>query len=172
MRSPRGASLRVTCHVSRVTNGRGSIRLTEVLTLIASFMIVTALGASVHRQMWEAAELLRYRSTMQELTSTVRAMPSRAIAERRTIQLHANAARGVFQLTAVVEKPARYEMIERTMWLPEGLEISEAPTVVSASPAGRLSRSSIVVAAPSYNRLFRLTTDEQGLVQLHEESTL
>lgn len=169
----------VTCHLSPrceptpPTPSRwGSIRFSEVLTLIVSFVLVTALGASVHRQMWEAAGLLGYRSVMQELASAVRAMPSRAIAERRTIQLHADAAHGVFQLTVVVGRPMRYETIERTIWLPKGLEISEAPPVVSASPAGRLSRSSIVVAAPSYNRMFRLTTNEQGLVQLHEESTL
>ena len=162
-----GAAGRHTPH-----SGERVLSLVEVAVLIVSAVIISALGSSAHRWLWTQAELLRYRSTMQELSTTVRAMRSRALGQRCTEQLRIDPLRGMLQLTAIRESPTAYETVERTFWLPKGLQISDAPSAVTALPTGRLSSGSILVAAPSYNRLFRLTTNEDGLVQLHEESTL
>ena len=150
---------------------RGLSRI-ESAILLASLLIIARIGASTHRWMWEETELAHYRATMQELTRTVRAMHSHALAGRRTIQLHIDTSRGVFQLISVQDKPAPYEIIERTIWLPEGLQVREAPEALTALPTGRMSPTAIIIDAPSHNRLFRLTTTEAGLVQLNEESTL
>jgi hypothetical protein len=88
------------------------------------------------------------------------------------MQLRVDVSQGAFHLSTTQGKFKSYETIERTLWLPKGLEISEAPTVLTALPTGRLSAGSIVIIAPVYNRLFRLTTAERGLVHLDEEPTL
>ena len=130
-------------------------------------------GLGIYRTAQREAELTRYRSTMQELSSTLRAMRAQAIARRRTIQLSLDPAHGAFQLMSV--RPGRhrsYDTVERTLWLPAGLQILEGPPFLTALPSGRLSAATIVVAAPAYQRVFRLTTRESGGVQLDEEPTL
>lgn len=152
-------------------NRRG-VTQTEWIVVTSSLVVVTWLGASAHRQLWNATEFLRYRSTVQELTTTVRSMRAHAIAQRRVVELRIDASRGCFRLASIQERPDPYEMVERTIWLPAGLEINDAPRVLTVPPSGRLPAVSIVIAAPSYHRLFRLTTDENGRVQLDEESAL
>lgn len=115
--------------------------------------------------------LADYRSAMRDLVSTLRVMQSRALLARRTVQLRIDASRGVLQLAAVQGR-APYETLERTMWLPKALEISEAPPVLTALPGGELVPASIIVTAPSHNRRFRLTINEAGRVELYEEPTL
>ena len=159
------------------TNGNqnrrsGSLRLFEAITLVTSVALAAGLAASAHRWALAQMELTRYRTTVQDLTSTVRAIRALAAAQRTTIELRIDAARGIFQLASVHGTSTRYETVSRTIWLPGGLMISDAPAAVTALPTGRLSTSAIVIAAPAYNRLFRLTTHETGLVQLDEESTL
>ena len=130
-------------------------------------------GLGIYRTAQREAELTRYRSTMQELSSTLRAMRAQAIARRRTIQLSLDPAHGAFQLMSV--RPGRhrsYDTVERTLWLPAGLQILEGPPFLTALPSGRLSAATIVVAAPAYQRVFRLTTRKSGGVQLDEEPTL
>jgi hypothetical protein len=135
-------------------------------------LLVGLLGALAHRGMREEGELLRYRSTMRDLASTVHTMRSRALAKRRIVQLHVDASRGSFQLISLHEGSQPYETLEQTIWLPKGLHISVAPALLTALPTGHLSSTSIVVDAPSYHKLFRLTTDEAGLVRLDEEPAL
>jgi len=130
------------------------------------------LGLHIIPQLQGQMELLDYRSTMHDLTDMVQAMPSRAMAQRRVIQLRVDASQGAFHLAMTQGTSRLYETIERTLWLPKGLEISEAPALLTALPTGRLSAGSIVIIAPVYNRLFRLTTTERGLVHLDEEPTL
>ena len=167
MRRCEGLSVRVT-RQSR----RGTVRPVEIMVLIVGVGLAILLGASVHRWLWAQAEFLSYRSTMRDLTSAVRAMRFQALAKRRTFQLRVDASQGMFQLASIEGKASPYEVVERTIWLPKGLQISDAPTTLAIQPSGQLPSASIVVVAPSYNRFFRLTMDEKGLVQLDEESTL
>ena len=144
----------------------------EGIILFASVAIVTYVGTTTHRWMLAQTELLKYRSTMENLTSMVRAMPSKAHARRKTFKLHIDHSRGVFRLTSVSAKSAQYETVEGTLWLPEGLKVSESPDVLTVGPTGKFSPESILILAPSFNKLFRVTTTELGLVQLDEESAL
>jgi hypothetical protein len=137
-----------------------------------ALLIAGWLGLSILPQLQGQMALLDYRSTMQDLTGMVQAMPSRALAQRRVMQLRVDASQGAFHLATTQGKSTFYDTIERTLWLPKGLEISEAPALLTALPTGRLSAGSIVIIAPVYNRLFRLTTTERGLVRLDEEPTL
>jgi hypothetical protein len=137
-----------------------------------ALLIAGWLGFHLIPQLRARMELLDYRSTMHDLTGMVQAMPSRARAQHRVLQLHVDASQGAFHLAATQGTTTSYDTIERTLWLPKGLEVSEAPVLLTALPSGRLSATSIVVVAPVYHRLFRLTTTEQGLVHLHEEPTL
>lgn len=151
---------------------RAGFTLLEGTLILASITLISVFGASVHRWMWSQAEWGCYQTAMQELTATVRTMPSRALAQRRTMHLRIDAARGMLQVTAVQGVRPAYTTVERTIWLPRGLQIIEAPDTLTASATGQLSVGAIVVAAPAYDRLFRLTMTEAGVVRLHEESAL
>ena len=120
----------------------------------------------------EETRLLRYRALMESLTGTVRTMRSRAMAEQQIVELRIDASQGVFQLAVVQQGKRPYEALEQTLWLPEGLQISDAPSVVSAFPTGQLSEAVIVVTAPSYHRRFRLMISQLGMVRLFEETML
>ena len=109
---------------------------------------------------------------MLELTDTIRAMRFRSLAKRRAVQLRIDRTSGGAQVVTIIEQPgAQLETVDRTFWLPKGLEISEAPEMVTSSPRGGFSASAIVVTAPAYQRVFRVTTDERGQVRLDEEPT-
>lgn len=149
----------------------GTVSLVELAMLLAAVVVATVLGGSLQRALWEATEVPRYRAVALELASTVRAMPGRAQAQRRTLQLQIDATRGVFELASIAGKPHSYKTVERVIWLPRGLQISEAPETVTARPSGWLSSGTIVIAAPSCNRLFRINADERGRVRLDEEHT-
>jgi len=143
----------------------------ETLLFAGSLILVGLVVPAIHRAVWTQAELLSYRATMRDLTRTVQAMRSRAKAQHRLLELRVNAVRGVFELASIEGGPNPLQRLERTIWLPKGLTIGAAPDVLTASPTGELPSASIIVEAPSYNRQFRLTTHETGLVQLHEEPT-
>lgn len=144
----------------------------EVIVLAAGISVVSLVGTSIHHWMWEQAKLFDYRSTINELAATVQSMASRAHATQHTCFLHVDARHNMFQLAEL--QPARqpYETVGRTIWLPDGLYVSESPPVVIALPTGELSQTVVVVSAPSLNRIFRLTTRPSGIVQCHEEQTL
>ncbi len=142
------------------------------MVLVASISIVGLVGTSIHHWMWEQAQLLDYRSTMHELTTTIQSMTSLARAQHRMCFLRVDARRNMFQLAKLQAAPQAYETIERTLWLPEGLYVSEAPPALIALPTGELSQAVVVISAPSLNRIFRLTVPPSGVVQCHEEQTL
>ena len=131
-------------------------------------------GLGIHRAIQKDAELARYRAAAQELASTVRAMRAQAAAKRRTVQLSIDALHGTFQVVSIRRGSSRrsFETLERTFWLPDGLQVSEGPATLTALPNGHLASATIVIVAPAYQRLFRLTTRESGVVQLDEEPTL
>ena len=120
-------------------------------------------------QLRQSMEWASYRTTVQELSDTMRAMRSRAVTQGQGFQLRIDASRGALYVASLRGGAHPYDRIERTIWLPEGLRISEAPGAVTVSPTGRMSPATLVIAAPAYQRSFRLTTDAQGLVYLHEE---
>ena len=176
-RPPAKAGARVEgSNVCRVTRGapRGARAFSrfEGVLLAASIALVSLIGFVVHRWLWTQADLFACRSTMQALTSTVRTMRAQALAQRRTVQLHVDAAHGVFRMGAIQGTVQPYETSGRTIWLPQALRIAEAPEVLTALPTGSLSCSSIVITAPAHNKVFRVTTNTDGRVQLHEEPTL
>ena len=141
--------------------------------LLALLTLIGLFGVWIHRTVQREAELSRYRSTMQDLAGTVRAMRSQAAAKRRAIRLSIDAPHGAFQVISAQRGSHRsYETLEQTLWLPDGLQIVEGPPVLTALPNGKLSSATVVIAAPAYQRLFRLTTRESGVVQLDEELTL
>ena len=147
----------------------------RTLRLIAAVACVALLGwggLSIDRWLGTQAELLRCRMAMQDLGAMVRAMRAQAIAKRCAVQLHVDIPHRAFRMTALQRGAHPYELLERTMWLPTPLEISDAPAVLTALPNGELSTTCIIIAAPTHNKRFRITTSQQGSVQLHEESTL
>lgn len=167
-----------TGHVSlaRSPSARGLFSMSawapRLVAMAIGLLLVSGLGVSASRGSGGVGELLRYRSTMQELTNILRTMRYRAGVTRQWVQLHVDASRGMFQLTTLREASWPFEVVERTMWLPPGLSVSSAPEAVMVSPAGRVSAAVILVEAPSYHRLFRLTMDPSGAVSLHEEPAL
>ena len=148
---------------------RRSFTLFETVILVASLGLVSLIGARAHRWMWSQAKLWRYRMTVQEVATTVQAMRLRALNARRTLTMRIDAPARRLQLMTVDAGPLRQESVERTIWLPAGLEILQAPDHVTASPAGVLSPVSMVLEAPAFQRAFQLQADPSGAVSLHEE---
>ena len=150
---------------------RAAFSLIELTVLLATVVGVTALGASLHRQMWEAAQLVDCRVAVDGLAASIRVMPALARARQRRVSLSIDAARGMVQLLAIAEYPTPYRQLIRTLWLPERFQIAEAPQTLTVSPIGRMSAASIVILAPSCSRLFRIVATETGHVQIREEPT-
>ena len=143
--------------------------LFETVILVASIGLVSLIGAKAHRWMWAQAELWGYRMTMQEVASTVRQMRFRAVNARRTFTMRIDAAARRLQLMAVGASPLTPESVERTIWLPKGLDIMQAPDYLTASPSGVMPPFSIIVEAPAFQREFQLQASPSGAVHLHEE---
>ena len=141
---------------------------------LAGLAVLTfgAWGIGVCHCAQESAALLRDRCAVQHITELVRVMRAQAMATRRTVQVRIDAERGTFRLSSLQASSNPYEIFEQTMWLPEGLEVSEAPTILAALPSGQVTAGSIVLTAPSHNTRFHLTVYERGAVQVSEESIL
>ena len=146
-----------------------SFTLFETVILVASLGLVSLIGARANRWMWSQAELWRYRMTMQELANTVQSMRLRAVNARRTLTMRIDAPARRLQLMAVDAAPLMQESVERTIWLPPGLDIMQAPDRVTALPTGAMSPVSIIVEAPAFQREFQLHMSPSGAVRLHEE---
>lgn len=151
----------------------GGLSVVESVALVASLVLVTGVSAKAHRWMLQAAELHRYRSAMQDITSAVRAMPSKARAQGRTMRLQIETAQRAFRFASLETGPRPYQRIEHTVWLPEGLVVSDVPDrTLSADPKGKCSAFSFAVSAPAHRRTFRVSVDAAGIVQLDEEPAL
>ena len=164
--------IRLTAVRSRSQPPRLAWRLEVCLQVIAAGVILVSvgvIGGSIHRQLWEAAQLSDYRSTMREVCEVVRIMRWRAASGRRKLELRIDAPHRSFQLMTF---DGQSRIVERTLWLSDGLEVLQAPDRLTADKTGRLSAASIVILAPLHNRLFRVTTTARGFVQCDEESSL
>ena len=147
---------------------------TRAVGLIELVLLLAVIGMAVSSQRQptpDDAQWIRDRAVIQELTNTIRAMRWRAPAARCTIELRIDAQQGRFQLF-LLDRAAHIEMLQETIWLPKELEVIEAPAVIRASPTGEGSSASIIIEAPSYNRLFRVITQPTGTVRVDEEPTL
>ena len=141
--------------------------------LIGGLLFITYVGASAHRWMWRQTELVRYRCAMQDLARIVSGLQQGTGLRHRTYELRVDVLRRRFQLVAIHQTPnGEIATVERTLWLPQGLQISEAPTVVSLLPSGKLSEASLTLTAPSFQRVFRVTSSDNGRVRCDEEPIL
>ena len=148
------------------------LRALRVLAIVALIGFTGWAGLRAQRQAQQEADLVRFRTVLDQLTATVRNMPVRAVAKHHPVQLRIDAAGGVFRLSIQQGGRRPYETLEQTIWLPAGLEITESPDQLTAGPNGRLSEGTILLMAPAYNRIFRLTASASGSVRLDEESSL
>ena len=142
---------------------------TETVVLIASIGLVSLVGANAHRWMWSQAQLWSYRQTIQEVAGTLRQMRARAVNAQRAVTMRIDIDARRFQLVTVDANPVTQESVERTIWLPPGLDIRQAPDQLTASSTGAMPVTSIIIEAPAFQREFQLQTQPSGLVRLHEE---
>jgi len=148
---------------------RRGFGLIEVVVIVS---IVGLLGSFTAPRVWRAAEYWRYRAAVDEVVSLVRMLRHRAIVQREPVELRVDAARGMFQLVDLGARMVRTERVERTVWLPAGLEIADAPALLTVSSSGDVPAASILIMAPAYHRSFRLVTHRTGPVEIHEEPSL
>ncbi len=165
-RLPRYGGAGETKHPVRLKRAFGLI---EMIVLVSVMGWVTSFSAF---RAYTTTQWADYRMTMQEVAGLLRTMPSHAWAQQQPVSLLIDQAQHAFRIAIKHPAPQDYDVVERTIWLPEGLRISEAPDVITALPAGALSTGDILIIAPAYSRLFRLTTTARGVVQLDEESIL
>ena len=141
----------------------------ETLLLSASLTLVSLAGLTTHRWLWGQAELLSYRSAVQQVAGTVRQMRVRAVNARQSFVMHIDTAARRLQLMAIDTAPGLRESLEQTIWLPPGLVIAEAPEQLLVSPAGAMAPASLLFEAAAFQRLFRVRMSSSGVVQLYEE---
>ena len=149
----------------------GLLRAAVTLWAVMVCAVLIWLNILWYRQMQIEADLSRYRMAANDIAETMRTMHARAVTQRHGLELRIDAGHGVFYLSSTPRGRHAYAQLERTIWLPAGLQISEAPSMFLAQPNGTFTPASIMLVAPSYRRLFRLTTNAHGVVELHEEPT-
>ena len=146
-------------------------RLVLACILFGIGVILLQEGASLYRQASVESDLSEYRVGLRDVANTIRAMRAKAVSEKHPFELRIDQKQGSFTVASLSGKTAAYVSVERVVWLPEGLEISEAPLWITAESSGLVTPASIVVEAPAFRRLFRLTTHLGGVVEFHEEPT-
>lgn len=144
----------------------------SVIELVVITGLVGLLGSFTVPRVWRAAEYLRYRSAVDAVASLVRVSRHHALMQREPVELRVDAARGMFALVEFDARTIRTERVERTVWLPAGLEVADAPTTLRIPPSGDVPTADIVISAPAYHRNFRIITHRTGSVELHEEPLL
>lgn len=139
---------------------RRAFSIAEVVVAVGLISLLGSLGL----QRRPPATFLQYRSAMADVAGTLRTMRLVAMHSRRTYAVRLDAA--LRRVQVVWLRPGAGEQVVRTIWLPEGLAIREAPAQVLITPTA-VEPASIVIDAPRYERAFRLHTGEA--VDLHEE---
>lgn len=145
-------------------------RLLLAVIMFAACGILLTESLSLYRQGTVDSALSEYRISLHDLAGTIRAMRTKAIAEKHPFELRIDQARGAFTVASLSRSTSNYAALERVLWLPEGLEIVETPLWITAQSNGAMTAASIVVGAAGFHRFFRLTVSTQGIVELHEES--
>ena len=156
----------------RWTNELMRVRQKRAFSLIEVVVIVGLaglVGSIAIPRVKRATEFFCYRAVMQDLASTVRLMHARAVNGHQRFTMRIDVAAERLQLVVAGRSPLEGESVERTIWLPRGLDITQAPEQLTVLPTGEMLPSVIVVEAPAFQRTFRLRTSPLGAVQLHEE---
>lgn len=143
---------------------RRAFSIAEVVVAVGLLGLLGSLG--LHRQ--APATFLQYRAALTDVAGTLRTMRLMAMHAGRTYAVRTDPA--LRRLQIVWLRPAGGEQVVRTIWLPEGLTILEAPEQFLITPAS-VESSSIVFDARGYERVFRLHTGQDNAVDLHEEPT-
>ncbi len=137
-----------------------------------TLLIAVWLGTWLLPTLSGTREMASYQATVHDLGAMIRTLRPRALAQHRIVRLRVDSQRRAFQVVSALDTTGAYEQVEQTLWLPKGLQVSEAPSVVSVSSNGKLAAASIIIAAPDYNRIFRVMVDANGFVRIAEESML
>lgn len=137
-----------------------------------TLVIALWLGGWLLPTLTSTREMASYRATVREVSDALRILRPRALAQQRIMRLRVDSQRRGFQVVTALDATGAYERVDQTIWLPQGLQITEAPSVVTISPRGELAEASITIVAPDYNRVFRVMVDAGGRVRLAEESML
>ena len=141
---------------------RRAFSIAEVVVAIGLLGLLGSLG--LQRQ--APATFLQYRSTMTDVAGTLRTMRLVAMHAQRTYVVRLDPS--LRRIQVVWLRPGAGEQVVRTIWLPDGLAIREAPAQLLITPTA-VEAASILIDAPAYERAFRLHTGEA--VDLHEEPT-
>ena len=157
---------------SRATpaSGRRALGLVEVLVGLG---LAGLLGSMALPRLKPATTLLYHQAAMHDLTATLRAVRFRALTQHRVFHVRIDAAQGGFCVMAQHQNSeGPIQIVERTIWLPPGLSVTEAPPVLTILPTGELSEGSIIVASTAHGTRFHLTTAPAGQIRLFEEPSL
>ncbi len=144
-------------------------RAFSIFEIVVAIGIVGLLGSVALPRIRPTMELIRYRSAMQVIAAELRIMRFRAMNEQRTFAMRIDRPSGMIQLVSMEMEPVPREEIERTIWLPEGLELLEAPERLMIFPSGAMAPASLLAQVPEAGRVFRLTVSSHGIVRLNEE---
>ncbi|MBI3009757.1 MAG: hypothetical protein HYY57_02095 [Candidatus Omnitrophica bacterium] len=137
---------------------------------LAVMVLIGWVGVSFRQGQAASIPLLKQRSQIYQLSTTLRAMRWWALTGGDRVELRTDPAHNRFQVVTVEENQG-LEHVLRTIWLTPELQIVDAPPSVMAFPNGTLTKSSIVIASPSFQRLFHLSTTPSGSVEFLEEPT-
>lgn len=142
--------------------------LKQALEFLLVLLLTAMFGLSLLKTTRADMELLRYRSAVEDVASTLRAMQSHAQGRRLTVQFLVDDQRNVIRVISMRNPKQGWQTVERTLWLPEGLRILETPKTITFSPAAMPPAASIVLEAPAYNRSFRILLKPGGVVHVYE----
>lgn len=134
--------------------------------------LLVVLAASSREGSWYQAPLLHGRSVIQEVAETIRSMHWRVATSGQPMELRIEAHRGCLQVVTFEGRRRVVEVIERTLWLPETLNILDAPAVLRIAPGQPHERTTLLLSAPTYSRLFRMIIWPDGRVTIREELVL
>jgi len=116
-------------------------------------------------------KLMQYRSSMRQVAGELRVMRYRAINEKSTFSLRVDPVLGRVQMVSIHPDPTPSEKIESTFWMPEGLEIIEAPDHITIFPSGDVTPATILAKIDDPGHIFRIVISPRGMVRMTEKPT-
>ena len=145
------------------------VLLLAVVAGVCSVLFTETVTLYRHRDVAVVAS--EYRETVHDLANAIRAMRTKAMSQGQPFELRVDQAHRSLTISSLSRGSSDYSKVDRTLWLPEGLEIAEAPLWITALSNGNLTPAKIVITASALQRLFRITTTLSGTVEFHEEPT-